>query len=97
VNLEWRHALGSNGNDSANDFEYNLALVYPTRRGFMVLEGNGESNEEKLFYITPEMIWQPSEHTSLLLATPIGVTHNAGGVNFVAKVSVEIEGLSGAD
>jgi len=56
--------------DEPNDEgEYNLALVYPIRRWFAVLEGNGETNRERTnYYLTPEVVWQATQALEFRLA-----------------------------
>jgi len=57
LNCGWQRAVSSSGDEPRNEFEYNLALLYPVRRCTFALEGNGESNHrETKYYVTPEMV-----------------------------------------
>ena len=92
VNGSWRHAFGS-GAEPTDEGEYNVALVYPIRRWFLVLEGNGESSREGTkYYVTPELVWKV-ERLELRLAVPAAVTDVAGSYAIVAGCTVEFEHL----
>src|ERR1051326_1250251 len=57
LNFAWHRAVSSGGSEPNNDYEYNLAVVYPIRRWFLILEGNGETNRERTrYYVTPAIV-----------------------------------------
>jgi hypothetical protein len=94
LNLAWEHALGDSEGEPVNVLEHNLAVIYPVRRGYLVLEGNGETSGGQTSYcITPEVVWKASEHVQLTLAAPIGVTAAAGDYGLIAGCTIEIEHL----
>lgn len=94
INAGWDHALDDGGDEPKDEAEYNVALVYPIREWFLVLEGNGESNHESTkYYVTPEVIWKPTEHLELRVAAPCPVTHDAGDYGVIAGFTVEFEHL----
>jgi hypothetical protein len=93
-NFAWQRAVSEAGSEPRDDYEYNVALVYPIHRWFVVLEGNGESNSRRTqYYITPEAVWKASEHVELRLAVPLGVTRSAGDYGVIAGLTVEFEHL----
>jgi hypothetical protein len=92
ANGAWLHAFGS-GADPMDEGEYNLALVYPIGRWFLVLEGNGESSREGTkYYVTPGVVWKV-KRLELRLAVPAAVTDAAGSYAIVAGCTVEFEHL----
>jgi Putative MetA-pathway of phenol degradation len=92
INAGWHHALDNGGDEPEDEAEYNAALIYPLREWFLVLEGNGESNHESTkYYVTPEMIWKPTEHLEFRVAAPCPVTHDAGDYAVVAGFTIEFE------
>ena len=92
ANGSWRHAFGS-GAEPKDEGEYNVALVYPIRRWFLVLEGNGETTREGTkYYVTPEVVWKANRF-ELRLAVPSPVTRTAGDYAIVAGCTVEFEHL----
>jgi hypothetical protein len=94
VNAGWNHALDDGGDEPGDEAEYNVALVYPIRDWFLELEGNGESNHESTkYYVTPGLIWKPTEHLELRVAAPCPVTHDAGDYAAIAGFTVEFEHL----
>jgi Putative MetA-pathway of phenol degradation len=94
INAGWDHALDDGGDEPKDEAEYNVALVYPIGGWFLVLEGNGESNHESTkYYVTPEVIWKPTEHLQLRVAAPCPVTHDAGDYGVIAGFTVEFEHL----
>jgi len=94
LNLAWRRAVTSGGTEPKNEYEYNLALIYPIQRWYLVLEGDGETTSRATkYYVTPEVIWRPGRHLFLLLAVPLGVTSTAADYGVVASVTLEIENL----
>jgi hypothetical protein len=96
INAGWGHALDDGGDEPKDEAEYNVALVYPIGDWFLGLEGDGESNRESTkFYVTPEVIWKPTEHLELRLAAPCPVTHDAGDYGVIAGFTVEFEHLLG--
>jgi hypothetical protein len=94
INAAWDHALDNGGDEPEDAAEYNVALVYPIREWFLVLEGNGESDHESTkYYVTPEVIWKPTEHLELRVAAPCPVTHDAGDYGVIAGFTIEFEDL----
>ena len=96
LNCGWQRAVTNGGDEPRDDFEYNIALVYPIRRWFLVLEGNGESNHQRTkYYVTPEVVWRPNKNLQFLVSIPLGVTGAAGDYGVVATVTLEFENLTG--
>jgi len=96
LNAGWHHALDNVGDPDRDEAEYNVALIYPIRRWFLVLEGNGESNRDSTkYYVTPEVVWKPMEHLELRVAAPCPVTHDAGDFGVIGGFTVEFEQLFG--
>src|SRR5262245_36789449 len=96
VNAGWHHALENVGSGIEDEAEYNVALIYPIRRWFLVLEGDGESNRENTkYYVTPEVVWKATDQLEFRLAAPIAVTHAAGDYGVVAGFTIEFEHLLG--
>jgi Putative MetA-pathway of phenol degradation len=94
LNAGWHRALDGGGDGPEDEAEYNVALVYPIRDWFLVLEGNGESDrEDTKYYVTPELIWKPIPSFELRLAAPYPVTRAAGDFAVIAGVTVEFEHL----
>lgn len=90
LNFAWRRAVSHAGDEPKNEYEYNLALVYPIRHWFVVLEGNGESDSEHTkYYVTPGVVWKATEHVEFRLAIPVGVTGPAGDFGVIAGCTVE--------
>ena len=103
VNVEfngaWQRAVTNAGEEPHNAFEYNVAVLYPISRWFLVLEGDGESNRERTtYYLTPELIWK-TKSLDFLIAMPIGVTQASADYGVVASVTLELENIThrGAD
>jgi outer membrane putative beta-barrel porin/alpha-amylase len=95
ANAGWRRAL-EGGNGPEDEAEYNVALLYPIGEWFLVLEGNGESNRDSTkYYVTPEVIWRPTDHLELRLAAPCPVTHDAGDYGVIAGFTIEFEHVLG--
>jgi hypothetical protein len=93
ANGAWHHAFGAAA-EPGDEGEYNLAFVYPIRRWFVVLEGNGESNHERTnYYVTPEVAWRATEALELRLAIPVPVTRTAGDYAVIAGFTIEFEHL----
>jgi hypothetical protein len=98
VNIElhvaWEHALGDSNGDLPDVLEHNVAVIYPVRRGYLVLEGNGEtSSGETAYFVTPEFVGRATEHIQWMVAAPIAVTSAAGDYGLIAGCTVEIEHL----
>jgi hypothetical protein len=94
LNFAWLRAVSSAGDDPKNEYDYNVALAYPVHDWFLVLEGNGETNSRHtMYYITPEVVWEATEHFQFHFAVPIGVTRAAGDYGVVAGFTVEFEHL----
>jgi len=91
----WARAVTNSGDEPRDDFEYNMAVLYPAKRWCLVLEGNGESSSDMTtYYVTPELIWRPIRTVELLIAAPLGVTHESADYGVVATVSLELENLT---
>ena len=59
-NCGWQRAVTNAGEEPRDEFKYNVAVLYPVDRWFLVLEGNGASTREATaYYVTPELIWRP--------------------------------------
>jgi len=96
INGAWLHALDNVGDEPKDEAEYNAALIYPIRDWFLVLEGNGESNHESTkYYVTPEIVWKPTEHFELRVAAPCPVTNDAGDYAIIAGFTIEFEHVFG--
>jgi outer membrane putative beta-barrel porin/alpha-amylase len=94
LNAGWHRALDGGGNEPKDEGEYNVALLYPIRDWFLVLEGNGESDRaETKYYVTPELVWKPADAFELRVAAPYPVTHAAGEFGVIAGFTVEFEHL----
>jgi hypothetical protein len=92
----WQRTLTSGGEVPRDDFEYNIAILYPVRAWYLALEGNGETNRKRTkYYITPELIWKPRREVELLLATSVGVTRAAGDYGIVASITFEFDNATG--
>ena len=95
LNCGWQRAITNAGEEPRDDFVYNVAVLYPIDRWFLVLEGNGESRHDRTTYsVTPELIWQPTKNLQFLIAIPVGVTHAAGDYGIVASVTLEWESIA---
>jgi hypothetical protein len=94
LNAGWHRALEGSGDQPENEAEYNVALIYPIRDWFLVLEGNGESDrEDTKYYVTPELIWKTTRAFELRVAAPYPVTRAAGDFAVIAGFTVEFEHL----
>jgi hypothetical protein len=94
LNLAWQRAISDAGDEPKNEYEYNIALVYPIRHLFLIVEGNGETTRERTkYYITPELVWKATEHVELRLAAAVGLTRAAGDFGVIAGCTVEFEHL----
>ena len=95
ANGAWRRAVTNDGDEPRNEFEYNVAVLYPVDQCFLALEGNGISTRESTeYYVTPEVIWMAKENLQFLLAVPIGVTRESADYGVVALVTFEWEHLT---
>jgi hypothetical protein len=100
LNCAWERAVTDAGEEPRDNFIYNVAILYPIQRWFLVLEGNGNSTHElTTYYVTPELIWRPMSRLQFLIAAPIGVTHAAADYGIVASVTLELDNIThrGAD
>jgi hypothetical protein len=100
LNGRWQHAVTNGGEEPRDDFEYNVALLYPFHRWSFVLEGNGESSRVRTkYYVTPELICRATKRLELELAAPLAVTRAAGDYGVIAAVTLEWENVAhrGAD
>jgi hypothetical protein len=95
VNGGWTRAVTNSGEEPRDDFEYNVAILYPVKRWYVVLEGNGESTSKVTkYYVTPELIWRPMKTLELLVAVPLGITHESADYGVIGAVSLELENLT---
>jgi len=91
----WSRAVTHSDVGPRNDFEYNLAILYPMKHWYVVLEGNGESGSDATtYYVTPELIWRPIKTLELLVAAPLGVTRESADYGAVVAVSLVLENLT---
>jgi len=96
VNAGWLRALENVHGETKDEAEYNVALIYPIREWFLVLEGNGESDRDGTkYYVTPEVIWKPTDRLELRVAAPCPVTRDAGDYGVIAGFTIEFEHLFG--
>ena len=94
LNLGWRRAVTNGGTEPKNEYEYNVAFIYPIHHWYLVIEGDGETTARVTrYYVTPEVIWRLDERLFFLLAVPLGVTPEAADYGVVASVTLEIENL----
>jgi hypothetical protein len=94
LNAGWHHALDNVGDQPKDGAEYNVALIYPIREWFLVLEGNGESDRDGTkYYVTPEVIWKATDDFELRAAVLCPVTHAAGDIGVIVGITVEFEHL----
>ncbi len=94
LHLAWVRAVDGSGEEPRNEYEYNLAILRPVGKTFLVLEGNGETaGGQTSYYVTPELVWKVSEHVELLVAAPIGVTEAAGDYGVIVGCTIELERL----
>jgi hypothetical protein len=92
LNCGWQRAVTSAGEEPRDEFEYNVAILYPVDRWFFALEGNGTSTRETTtYYITPEVVCRPAKNIEFLVGVPIGVTGAAADYGVVASVTLEWE------
>jgi hypothetical protein len=95
LNCAWERAVTDVGEEPRDNFVYNVALLYPIQRCFLVLEGNGTSTHElTTYYVTPELIWKPTTRLQFLIAAPIGVTRTAADYGIVASVTLELDNIT---
>jgi hypothetical protein len=100
VNAGWTRAVTNSGKEPRDDFEYNVAVLYPLKRWYIGVEGNGESSSEvTTYYVTPELIWRPMKNLELLVAVPLGITRESADYGVIGELSLELENLThhGAD
>lgn len=95
VNGGWTRAVTNAGKEPLDDFEYNVAILYPVKRWYVAVEGNGESSSQvTTYYVTPELIWRPMKNLELLVAAPLGVTRESADYGVIGEVSLELENLT---
>ena len=100
LNCGWQRAITNGGEEPRDDFEYNVAVVYPLGRWFLAVEGDGESNRDRtMYYVTPELVWKACKNLEFLVAVPLGVTSASADYGVVASVTLEFENVThrGAD
>ena len=94
LHLAWAHAVDGSGEEPRDAYEYNFAVLRPVGKGFLVLEGNGETaGGQTSYYVTPELVWNASEHVEWRVAAPIGVTEAAGDYGVIVGCTIELEHL----
>jgi hypothetical protein len=96
----WARAVTSAGDEPRDEFEYNIAALYPVGRWFLVLEGNGVSTtDQSVYYVTPELIWKPMKNVKFMVAVPVGVTRESADYGIVAAITLELDSIThrGAD
>lgn len=92
VSFAWRRAVSNAGDEPRDEFEYNVALVYPVGEFFVALEGNGESNTDATkYYVTPGLVWAPKGHFQCHINAPIGVTQAAADYGILGGVTVSFD------
>jgi Putative MetA-pathway of phenol degradation len=95
LNCGWQRAVASAGNGPSDEFEYNVAVIYPVDRWFLVLEGNGTSTREATtYYVTPELVCRLTKGVEFLLAVPIGVTGASADYGVIASMTLEFENVT---
>jgi hypothetical protein len=95
VNGGWTRAVTNSGEEPRDDFEYDVAILCPVKRWYLVLEGNGESSSEvTTYYVTPELIWRPMKNLELLVAAPLGITRESADYGVIGAISLELENLT---
>ena len=96
LGFAWRRSgIGGSG-EARNEFEYDVALLYPWRHWFLTFEGAGETRDgETAYYAVPELVWKPGKHLELLVGIPIGLSDAAADYGVIAGIAVEIENLTG--
>ena len=95
LNCGWQRAVTNAGDEPRNEFEYNVAVLYPVDRWFLVLEGNGRSTHEATaYYVTPEFVCRLVKNVEFLVAVPIGVTRAAADYGVIASVTLELENVT---
>lgn len=94
LNGRWQRAVTNAGEEPRDEFEYNVAILYPVGPCFLALEGNGISTRVATeYYVTPELIWKPMKRLELLVAAPIGVTSTSADYGIVASVTLELDNI----
>jgi len=95
VNGGWQRAVTNAGDEPQDEFEYNIAILYPVDRWFFVVEGNGISTRDSTeYYVTPELIWKVVKNVQFLVAVPVGITHESADYGVVASVTLEWESIT---
>ncbi|MGD1018992.1 MAG: transporter [Verrucomicrobiia bacterium] len=95
VNGGWTRAITNSGQEPRDDFEYNVVILYPVKRWYVGLEGNGDSTSAvTTYYVTPELIWRPMKSLELLVAAPLGVTRESADYGVIGEVSLELESVT---
>ena len=94
ANAGWVHALRNAGHSWDDEGEYNVALVYPIYRWFVVMEGDGETDRDGTkYYLTPGLVWKTTDRLELRVAVPSPVTRAAGDYGLIAGFTFEFEHL----
>jgi Putative MetA-pathway of phenol degradation len=94
LHFAWRRAVTDAGTEPKDEYEYNLALIYPIERWYLIVEGDGESTTAGTkYYVTPGIAWHPANRLFFLLAAPLGVTQAAADYGVIASATLEIENL----
>src|SRR5947207_2055199 len=96
LSFSWRRSRIGGRTEAEDDFEYDVALLYPWREWFLTFEGAGETAASAAaYYAVPELVWKPGKHLELLVAVPVGLTGAAADYGVIAGITVEIERLTG--
>ena len=61
----------------------------------LALEGDGLSTRDATtYYVTPEVICRLAKNVELLVAAPIGVTHESADYGIVVSFTLELENIT---
>lgn len=95
LNCAWERAVTDAGEGPRDSFVYNVAILYPIQRWFLVLEGNGISTRDATeYYVTPELICRPTSRLQFLIAAPIGLTRTSADYGIVVSVTLELDNIT---
>jgi hypothetical protein len=94
LHVAWSHAWSDSGEEHPDVWQHDIAVIYPVRVGYLVLEGNGETTRGRTsYYVTPEFVGKATEHIQWLVGVPLGVTAAAADYGLVAGFTIELEHL----
>ena len=78
--------------DNANVCD--VAVVYPIRPVFLVVEGSGATTrDETEYYITPGAVWKINDDCEIRASIPIGVTRAAGDYGIIVGATFAFDNL----